>query len=234
MKQKLPRRPSTPFGQGAAHAWLREHVTYQGDDCLQWPFFRDSRVGRGRLGHKGEMHWAHRLMCELAHGKPPTPKHQAAHNCGKGHYGCVNPRHLEWKTNSENQLDRRRNGNMLRNPNGQSGNISQAQKAEIVALRAGGMTQVAIAQKFGVSLGCVQYHLKYRKDRGHDQQKHRLWQPDEDRILRAGLAAGTPVQDLAKRLGRSVGSVAGHIKWRGIIVAPVTGASITETPGATK
>lgn len=34
-------------------------------------------------------------MCELVYGKPPMPKHQAAHNCGKGNLGCINPKHLE-------------------------------------------------------------------------------------------------------------------------------------------
>ena len=107
-------------GKGKTFAWLIARVDYQGDDCLPWPFCRDGRVGRGRMGHEGKRPWAHRLMCELAHGPPPTPKHQAAHECGKGHYGCVNPRHLAWKTNSENQLDRRKNGNMLRNPHGRT------------------------------------------------------------------------------------------------------------------
>lgn len=156
-----------PPGKSPADAlrWLIDHVGYKGDDCLPWPFNVDKRVGRGRLLAYGKHWWAHRLMCQMAHGLPPTPKHQAAHECGKGHYGCCNPRHLRWKTNSENQLDRRRNGNMLRNRGGQRGHISLAQANEIVALK-GKMTQVAIAAKFGVSLGCVQYWHKWRERRG--------------------------------------------------------------------
>lgn len=152
-------------GKGEAYKWLIDHVGYQGDDCLQWPFCRDPRVGRGRLGYGGEHYWAHRLMCVLAHGEPPTPKHQAAHNCGKGHYGCCNPRHLAWKTNSENQLDRRKNGNMLRNRGGWRGQISRTQQQEIVALK-GKKTQMEIARQFGVSLGCVQYWHGVREKRG--------------------------------------------------------------------
>lgn len=159
------RRKPAKYGKGQAYQWLLDHVAYAGDTCLPWPFSKDNRVGRGRLGHKGRNYWAHRLMCELAHGAPPTPKHQAAHKCGKGHYSCVNPRHLEWKTNSENQIDRRRNGNMLRNPNGQRGNLSPAQKIQIRDLK-GKFTQMQIAAKFGVSLGCVQYWHKVRERRG--------------------------------------------------------------------
>lgn len=153
-------------GQGANFKWLLAHVDYQGAGCLAWPFAKDNRVGRGSIGYNGRGWWAHRLMCVLAHGEPPTPKHQAAHNCGKGHYGCVNPRHLEWKTNSENQLDRAKNGNVLRNQYGKGGALTPAQQSEIVALK-GKMTQISIAAKFGVSLGCVQYWLKYRAVRGH-------------------------------------------------------------------
>lgn len=149
-----------------AFEWLAAHVTWSGDACLPWPFAKDNRIGRGRLGYDGGHFWAHRLMCEMAHGAPPTPKHQAAHNCGKGHYGCVNPRHLEWKTNSQNQLDRAVNGNALRNPLGQRSALTPAQQAEIVLLK-GTMAQTAIAAKLGVSLGCVQYWLKYRETRGH-------------------------------------------------------------------
>lgn len=168
--RRQPRRPSQippTTGKGKTFQWLLDHVEYRGEACLPWPFAKDGRVGRGGLSYRGKSYWAHRLMCEMVHGAPPTPKHQAAHNCGKGHYGCVNPRHLEWKTNSQNQLDRAKNGNALRNPYGNKGGLSLAQQAEIVSLK-GTMAQTAIAAKFGVSLGCVQYWLKYRATRGHD------------------------------------------------------------------
>lgn len=163
---KRPNQIPPNKGKGKTFQWLLDHVNHQGEACLPWPFSKDGRVGRGGLTHLGKSYWAHRLMCELAHGAPPTPKHQAAHNCGKGHYGCVNPRHLEWKTNSQNQLDRAKNGNALRNPYGNKGGLTPAQQTEIVSLKST-MTQTAIAAKFGVSLGCVQYWLKYRAVRGH-------------------------------------------------------------------
>ena len=95
------RKPATKYPPSAEQvAWIKAHVGYQGDDCLPWPFSFDVRVGRGRVLYEGECEWAHRVMCRLAKGEPPTPKHQAAHNCGNGHRRCINPNRLEWKTNS--------------------------------------------------------------------------------------------------------------------------------------
>lgn len=186
-------------GDGEGIRWLKAHVAYEGNDCLPWPFSKDGRVGRGRLGYKGKLYWAHRLMCILAHGEPPTPKHQAAHSCGKGHYACCNPRHLSWKTNSENQLDRRKNGNMLRNPHGNQGALDQAQIDQIIALK-DQMTQVAIAAKFGVSLGCVQYWHKVR------EQRQAKKAPIDQRIDEALAGAPMALNDLAvKMYGRLTG-----------------------------
>jgi len=98
---------------GAPMAWLREHVSYAGSDCLTWPFARSSR-GYGNI-RTGESHMvAHRAMAILAHGNPTFPEAQAAHICGKGHEGCVNPMHLEWKTPHANQADRIGHGTTIR------------------------------------------------------------------------------------------------------------------------
>lgn len=157
------------YGKGEAAQWLLNHVAHQGDDCLPWPFSRDSGVGRGRVGYKGKHPWAHRLMCEFAHGPAPTSKHQAAHSCGKGHEGCVNPRHLSWKTVSENLLDRRAHGTVRQNPNGQRGILKPEQIAEIRALK-GKMTKRKIADRFGVGYGAIQYWHGGRERRLAEQK----------------------------------------------------------------
>jgi hypothetical protein len=193
-------------GNGAGIQFLKGLLTYQGDDCVVWPLSRDGRVGRGRVGWNGKQYWAHRLMCILAHGEPPTPEHQAAHECGKGHYGCVNPRHLSWKTNSENQLDRAKNGNALRSSTGNHSALTPAQIETIRALK-GRKTQMQIAGMFGVSLGCVQYWLKYREARGHHIPKIRIFTKAEIAAIRTGIAAGREVTAIAAELGRSYGSV---------------------------
>jgi hypothetical protein len=162
MTKMRKRKKPTTYGKGVAYNWLVQHKDFAGDDCLPWPFSRDSRVGRGLLGHEGKRYWAHRLMCILVHGEPPSPKHQASHSCGRGHEGCVNPRHLEWKTNSENQYDRRKHGTQMGGI-GTRTRLTPEQIAEMRALK-GKMVRLEIAKKFGVKIGCVEYWHK------HDRQ----------------------------------------------------------------
>lgn len=86
--------------------WLIEHASHRGNECLTWPFARN-RGGYGTLSVFGKYYQAHRYMCFLAHGWPPTAGHHAAHSCGNGHLGCVNPKHLSWKTPSQNHAESR-------------------------------------------------------------------------------------------------------------------------------
>lgn len=140
-------------GKGRSYQWLRARVGYQEDNCLLWPFAKDGRLGRGTLGYNGKQYKAHRLMCEMVHGPAPAGKPQAAHSCGNGHLGCVNPRHLSWASNSQNQHDRRRH----RKDEGAKGSRTRFTPAQVAEIRAKQMTQWALADKFGVSLGCIQY-----------------------------------------------------------------------------
>lgn len=108
---ELKRRNGTHLGRGGTSkgALLRfiedvaiKHVS---NECLTWPFGANQK-GYGILRIDGRHNLAHRYVCKLAHGSPPSPRHQAAHGCGKGHLGCVNPYHLRWATPKENSGDR--------------------------------------------------------------------------------------------------------------------------------
>ena len=48
-----------------------------------------------------------RIVCEEAHGPPPSPRHNALHDTANGCVGslCVNPDHLRWGTQKENMAD---------------------------------------------------------------------------------------------------------------------------------
>jgi hypothetical protein len=144
-------------GRGKAVAWLRDHASYSGDDCLTWPFSHNNQRGYCQFGLNGKLLYAHRYMCELAHGKP-KPGQQARHLCGNGHNGCLNPGHLEWASNSENQRDRKKHGTH----GGAIGNRSRLtaeQIKQIQALR--GLTPIAaLADMFGVKRGCIEYWHK--------------------------------------------------------------------------
>jgi len=100
--------PDDPMGN-VIMIWVRDHRTYQGDDCLIYPYSK-GRSGYGSYERAGKVIYVHRYMCEFRNGPSPSEAHHAAHTCGNGGLACVNPRHVEWKTNSENQLDRRRHG----------------------------------------------------------------------------------------------------------------------------
>lgn len=141
-------------GKGEGIRWIREHVGHEGDGCLYWPFSRGD--GYGSVSDRGKHYRAHRLMCRLVHGEPPTAKHQAAHSCGNGLEGCVNPKHLSWKTNGENQLDRRWHGTKSEGQHGSK--FTPEQDAKLRAL-ASTKTQMELAEIFNVTRSTIQYRL---------------------------------------------------------------------------
>lgn len=133
-------------GKGKAATFIFEHADYQGDDCLAWPFSKNPN-GYGMFGYKKGHYWAHRFMCEVAHGPPPPGKTDAAHSCGKGNQGCVNPRHLSWKSKSENMLDQRRHGTARNAWWGATGKLKPHEVISIRALK-GKKTAVEIAKGY--------------------------------------------------------------------------------------
>lgn len=141
-------------GNGRCVQWLRAHLDYQSDDCLIWPFAGKARNGYGLFGHLGRMTYAHRFMCELVNGPPPTPEHHSSHICGQGRQGCVNPRHLEWKTASENHFERRRHGTHATNKWGPKGKLSTDTVAAIRRLE-GLTTNMELARRFDVSVDTI-------------------------------------------------------------------------------
>lgn len=124
-------------------------IAFDGDECLPWPYGTNG-VGYGKLWLDGRVRYVHVLVCEHVNGPPPTPKHEAAHSCGKGHLGCVNPRHLSWKTRAENHADKLIHGTHLRGENHPSTKLTNSDARAIRSLR-GSTTQREIALKFAVS-----------------------------------------------------------------------------------
>lgn len=194
-------------GEGKTNKWIRAHLNYPYDDwCLVWPFARDKH-GRGMMQHEGEHWWAHRYMCTLAKGEPPTPKHTAAHSCGNGHGGCINPNHLSWKTQAENLEDCRSHGTLVRH---HGGNVRSVLPEEIRAIRdaRGFQTQAQLAAKFGVSEGTISDIWHGRSH--NDNSKINHWTPEEDGKLKDAYDRGYSIRQAAEFVGRTLKATTAH------------------------
>lgn len=141
-KTRAPNRAGIEF--------IEANVAYTGDDCLLWPY-TCCTAGYGSVGFDGTVHLAHRTMCRLAHGEPPTTKHHAAHECGNR--ACVNPNHLSWKTPRENQFDRPGHGRPF---TGRRKTMTAEQVREIRRLK-GQKTSIALAKRFG----CTESNIRH-------------------------------------------------------------------------
>lgn len=133
--------------------YYREVVLrHEGDDCLIWPFSRDSR-GYGHLRRDGKVKSTSRLVCEDINGPCPSPIHEAAHTCGKGHLGCVSPAHLIWKTRADNQADRITHGTDIRGERNVRSKLTVQNVRDIRSELS--LTRTEMAAKYGVSLRCI-------------------------------------------------------------------------------
>ena len=152
------RRHGDPLGGGTANGEPRRFLEtvvmpFEGDECLPWPYATNS-AGYGKLSVDGKLVHVHRLACEARWGPPPSPKHEAAHSCGKGHLGCCNPKHVSWKTPAENQRDKLAHGTAARGAKNALAKLSEEDVREIRRLR-GLVSEKEIAKMFGVSRGCI-------------------------------------------------------------------------------
>jgi hypothetical protein len=130
---------------GAPRAWIREHASYAGVKCVIWPFARRQN-GWPKMASLSPA----KMMCELSHGKSPSKKHQVAHSCGRGHEGCLSPKHIRWATSKENNDDKIGHGTLLRGTQIKQAKLSERDVIEIRAL-AHTMSHSYIASQLGVS-----------------------------------------------------------------------------------
>lgn len=91
----------------------------------------------------------HRLVCEAFHGKPPTPKHDCAHNNGIRDDNRAS--NLRWATRKENLGDTEKHGTRMY---GSKNHRTKLAQQSVVAMRkeyaAGGIPLRVIAEKYGV------------------------------------------------------------------------------------
>ena len=94
-------------GSGKGLKFCQAALLSNTDQCIEWPFYR-MKNGYAQVGLHSGMMLAHRWVCLNAHGEPPFDRAQAAHECGNR--SCVNPCHIRWATQAENEDDKRKHG----------------------------------------------------------------------------------------------------------------------------
>lgn len=143
-----PTAGRTPNGEQAE--WLHKHSETQSASCLCWPYSRND-AGYAVIYSDGRNCSASNIMCRMAHGEPPTPEHEAAHSCGKGHQGCINPNHLRWATKAENEADKREHGTLNCGERNGAAKLTAEQVIVIRRLLDMGVPRSKIAEDFSVT-----------------------------------------------------------------------------------
>ena len=147
LRRGAPDAGRTPPGDPLK--WIANNASYNGDECISWPF-ASGKNGYGNVAVEGVTRVASRVMCCLVHGEPAYPDLQAAHSCGNGALGCMNPKHLRWATGSENNLDKEAHGTINRGKRNGSAKISAEEAKHIISMK-GAAGQKEIAEQFGIS-----------------------------------------------------------------------------------
>lgn len=124
---------------GTYDKWIEDMSSHDGDDCLIWPFWRDKH-GYGPS----------RKMCIAAHGEPASKELHAAHSCGNGNIGCMNPKHLRWATQKDNAGDMVDHG---RSQRGEKCRMAKLTESDVHKIRVTRRNEscASLAREFGVA-----------------------------------------------------------------------------------
>jgi hypothetical protein len=136
---------------GEPEKFLQQALSSNTDDCIDWPYAK-AGAGYGVIQFgEGLRFYVHRFICETVKGVAPSDVHQAAHSCGRGAEGCINPRHLRWATPAENIADKFEHGTTGRGEKGGMAKLTDRQVLEIRELRSKGETEKNVSKIFNVS-----------------------------------------------------------------------------------
>lgn len=141
--------------RGAPRKHIEEVVlNYTGDECLIWPFSRLPN-GYAKFHQPKGTRLVHRFVCEQVNGPPPTKRYEAAHICGQGSGGCVNPNHLKWATPEGNQADRVEHGTSNRGERQWMSKLTEQQARNIKASLKRGGEKSELARRYCVSYATI-------------------------------------------------------------------------------
>lgn len=137
-------------GRGKHLRFIKKTLAESTDKCVLWPFYV-MKEGYGQAATYRGVCLAHRLMCMFAHGHPPDSTSQAVHRCGVK--ACVNPRHLRWGTQKDNEDDKHGHGTWFTRIS--NGKLTEEQVRDIRHRYAAGEKPVHIASATGVPRSTV-------------------------------------------------------------------------------
>ena len=144
--------------EGAGLRFLRE-MPLSNDECIEYPFGRfTTGYGHVRMGGKGRT--AHSVSFEM-HVGPIPPGAEVCHECTNR--ACVNPRHLRADSHRGNMADKVRHGTHHRGSRTGRARLCEADVRSSRAAVASGVSQVALARRFGVSPQTVNDIVASRK-----------------------------------------------------------------------
>lgn len=144
---------------GEPRAFIERMLAESHTDCVTWPFARSR--GYAYAAWEGKYVSVSRLICRLSHGDPPDETMHAAHKCGNGKRGCVNPACLYWATRAENESDKIKHGTLVRGERHCWAKVTDAQVANI---RRDNRRGNVIAHDYGISPAQVS-RIKANKSR---------------------------------------------------------------------
>jgi hypothetical protein len=137
-------------------AFFQKALIYESDDCLLWPFTTtsDGYAKYSGFRQKYGTTIVSKAICIVAHGPPPTPKHQAAHIKRCLSKSCINKWHLRWATHKQNMADDQRGEDH------HSSLFTDDQVLEIRRLSKDGERIVDITNKYNASRGAIRHIIK--------------------------------------------------------------------------
>ena len=129
--------------------WLRVETSPAG--CWLWTGTMNY-AGYGVMKTAGVQVRIHRFAYELLVGPIPEGL-EACHTCDVRH--CARPEHLFLGTTQDNTADRVAKGRSVQGERQHSARLTAEQVRQARRLRASGLTQAAIAQRFGVGRSTI-------------------------------------------------------------------------------
>jgi hypothetical protein len=133
--------------KGKTIEFFENALRFNGEECLIWPYAKDAN-GYAQINFEGKVRYVQREICLKIYGSPPKD-YIAAHSCGNGHKGCVNPNHLRWASKKENYQDAVMHKTSLRGDRHAISKINHTDISKILFMRES-MTQKQVAEHFGV------------------------------------------------------------------------------------